>query len=105
MAKAVMVSFTTPVTAEREAEFNEWYTLHAGEVVANVPQIKEFSRYKVVDPMHPDGPARYLTIFEIEADDVMEAAAGLQAASGSLTMSDVLDLTDNPPSLTWAQGV
>ena len=105
MAKAVMVSFTTPATPEREAEFNAWYEAHAAEVVDNVAQIKEFSRYKVVDPAHPEAPARYLTIFEIDTDDVMEAAAGLAkaGAAGSLTMSDSLDMTGNPPVITWAQ--
>ena len=102
MPKAIMFVQSRPSSAEREDEYNDWYTgTHIPQVCA-VPGIIGARRYKVHDATGA-GPA-YLAIYELEADDLAEPMRELRArsASGQMDMSDVLRL-DPPPVVTLCE--
>lgn len=68
MPKGVFVVQSSPLDAEHEQAFNDWYTgEHIPEVLA-VPGFVGARRYRVTDPNADGHP--YLTVYEIEADDV-----------------------------------
>src|SRR5882757_815464 len=97
MAKMILVVLTNPVSDERETEFNEWYTnTHLNDVI-KVPGYIAATRFKVVDkPMMEDAERpkqRYLAIYELDTDDVDQAAAQLMTAvqDGGMSVSDSLD--------------
>ena len=95
MAKGIMVVQTGPVSAEREAEYNDWYSgTHTPEVLA-LPGFVAARRYKLAGG---DGPPSYLAIYEIEADDLTAPVKelGARSAAGQHSKSDVLRV-DPPP--------
>jgi len=86
--KGVMVVEAGPVDPDREDDFNEWYsTVHLPELLA-VPGFVRARRYKVSGAGQP-GRHRYLTIYELEADDLeaplRELRARRQAGHGTGT--------------------
>jgi hypothetical protein len=94
MPKAIMVVQTGPVSAEREEEYNDWYSgTHIPEILA-IPGFTGARRYKLTG----DGPPSYLAVYEIEAGDIFDPVKELRArsAAGQHTTSDVLR-TDPPP--------
>jgi hypothetical protein len=89
-----MVVQTGPVSAEREDEYNDWYSgTHLPEVLA-VPGFVAARRYKLTGT---DAPT-YLAVYEIEADDLTAPVKelGARSAAGQHSKSDVLR-TDPPP--------
>jgi EthD domain len=98
VANMILAVLTNPVSADRDDEFNEWYTnTHLNDVL-KVPGYVAATRFKLVDkpvlagaeqPKH-----RYLAIYELDTDDVDRAAAQLQAAvqDSGMFVSDSLDL-------------
>lgn len=95
MAKGIMVVQTGPVSAEREDEYNDWYSgTHIPEILA-IPGFVGARRYKLTGG---DGTPSYLAIYEIEADDVTAPVKelGARSAAGQHSLSDVLRL-DPPP--------
>jgi hypothetical protein len=102
MPKGIMVVQSRPVSADREDEYNEWYSsVHIPEILA-VPGFTAARRYKVIGP---DGPV-YVAVYDIEADDITAPVKelGARSAAGQHTMSDVLAL-DPPPVVTIAEQV
>jgi hypothetical protein len=102
MPKGIMVVQSRPVSADREHEYNEWYTsVHIPEILA-VPGFTGARRYKVTST---DGPV-YVAVYDIEADDVTAPVKELSArsAAGRHTRSDLL-ATDPPPVVTIAEQV
>ena len=66
MPKGIMVVQSRPVSADREDEYNEWYSsVHIPEILA-VPGFTAARRYKVIGA---DGPV-YVAVYDIEADDI-----------------------------------
>ena len=45
----------------------------------------------MVDPATDGAPARYLAVYEIDADDPSAAVGVLQAAVGDMTITDAID--------------
>ncbi|GHE84318.1 hypothetical protein GCM10017786_14950 [Amycolatopsis deserti] len=96
MAKALLIAYVAPADDASEAEFNRWYDeVHIPQVVARIPGVVGGSRYRLaselVDPA--ELPVRqYLTIYELDTDDVASTARRLGAAAtdGTLDMSDAL---------------
>jgi hypothetical protein len=84
------------VSAEREDEYNDWYTnARIGGVMklAGVTSVRRF----VLSPRPPapgaaPSPFRYLAVYEIEADDRQRLAADLREAqaSGQMYVSDAV---------------
>ena len=79
----------------KEAEFNDWYTnVHLAEVL----QINGFvsaQRFQLAEPqVVSDQQYRYMTMYEIENDNIEQTIKNLMSAGGGLQMSDAMD-TDN----------
>jgi hypothetical protein len=106
MAKGVLLLYTSPTSAEQEAEFNDWYdNTHKAEVVDRVGPVVGGTRFKQVDLENPDAPARYLCIWELDTDDIPSAAAALGAATPGFTMTAAMDVSQNPPAAHWFTAV
>jgi hypothetical protein len=97
MAKATLVVLTNPVSADAEAEYNDWYNnTHLADVVA-VEGFVSAQRFRVVDvPAMSDAPTpdhRYLALYEVEADDIGAVAEALVASAGTdaMVISPALD--------------
>ena len=96
MPKAIMVVQTGPVSADREDEYNHWYSgTHIPEILA-VPGFVGARRYKLAGD---DSTPSYLAIYEIEADDVFAPVKelGARSASGQQRRRPG---TDPPPVVT-----
>jgi hypothetical protein len=107
MSKGLFLAWTSPVSDERDAEFNSWYeTTHIPQVRAIVPAITAVHRYSTADLPGGQQPAhRYLAVYELDCDDVPAVAAALGEAisAGKLDMSTAVDLSTNPPVSHWYQ--
>lgn len=95
MATHRLVVFTEPREG-REDEYNRWYDeVHLGDVLG-VEGFVAAQRFRLADAQiggdGAEAPARYLAIYEIEAPDLEAALEKLNAGSGSMQMSDALDL-------------
>ena len=97
MPKGLLLVFSQPVSADREAEYNDWYdNVHLHDLVA-VEGVASASRYRVSNSQllpdaAPDGPP-YLAVYEIEADDPAAVLAAIRegGASGAFRLGDTLD--------------
>jgi hypothetical protein len=108
MAKAVLIAFASPTSAEDEAEFNDWYAnSHIGQVREAIPAVSRVTRYRVVDPTGANGPSRYVAVYEIDGTDALGAAAALGAygQAGKFDMTSTMDATTNPPAMFWGEPV
>jgi hypothetical protein len=85
VAKGIMVVESGPSDSSRDADYNEWYrTVHVPEMCA-VPGIVSAQRYRRRDAGGgASDPARhrYLTIYELEADDLAQPLDELARRSG-----------------------
>lgn len=95
MGKAMMVVQTRPVSADREDEYNDWYTnQHLDDVVA-VPGFGTARRFVLSETRPVDGlpPSefKYLAIYELDTDDVEGAAQAMKDALADMYLSDALD--------------
>ena len=93
MAKAIMMVFTDPVEPSREQEYREWYDADIAEALKAAQGMPRAVRYKLAKEQgHPvDVEFGFVTIYEIEADDVNAVHARLLDAwnKGELSSSDV----------------
>lgn len=98
MAKGKFLVFNEPASPEVEAEYNAWYDGdHLPQILENVPAITGAKRFRIVpgqDLALPGAP-RYLAIYDIEADNVMEAFQQLGQATqdGHVIMTDKIRST------------
>ncbi|GAA5056835.1 hypothetical protein HNP84_007111 [Thermocatellispora tengchongensis] len=102
MAKALMLTWTSPASGDAEA-FEEWYTTtHIPDVRAAIPSVTRVTRYELVDPAAAGPSNRYLAVYELDEDDVRDAAAKLsQAVGAGRVTSEGVDLTGNPPRIEF----
>ena len=92
MPRGVMVVQSGPAEG-REDEYNDWYeNVHLPEVLA-VPGFVGARRFRALDGDH------YLTIYELDADDITVAVDGFRArsAAGETTKSD--SMRTDPPAV------
>lgn len=97
-ARTIQLVFSNPA-AGRDDEFNEWYdNVHLPDILS-IPGMVSAQRYDLYEAeiyRVPGGatPAhRYLTIYEMEGDvDAIMGAVRAAVASGTIVMSDCLDL-------------
>jgi hypothetical protein len=103
MPKALLVAYVQHRSDGEEAEFNRWYDqVHIPQVVDRIPGVVSGRRYKlsttqlVSDDDTPEH--RYLTLYELDTDDLAETAKRLGDAGtdGTLDMSDTIDATSAP---------
>jgi hypothetical protein len=90
---AVQTNCTDPT---REGEFNDWYdNTHIPDVL-KVPGIVRMTRYENVTP--GEQPAKYLTLLEVEAEDIWEVTTALthnrDRAEKSGRMTPLLELAN-----------
>ena len=94
MPKFVLVA-TSSAAEGRDDEYNNWYDdVHAKDLLS-IPGVKSARRFEATPfGPHPT-PAKYLAIYEIEADDAgaVMAALGEGMASGKFSMTDSIDRT------------
>jgi len=106
MAKGVLVVQTAPISPERTQEYHDWYNeTHLPEVLS-IPGFVQARRFRLVDATGATAAGssaslmENLAIYEVEADDLSAAFAGLieAAAAAKLDMSDALQLNPMPPT-------
>jgi hypothetical protein len=99
----IMTVFSDAVSAEREDEYNAWYsTVHVRDVCA-IPGVKSARRFKTsaVESAFDGavaGGQRYLVIYEIETDDPQAVEDEMRArlSDGRLRPTDTLGLDPAP---------
>lgn len=99
MAKHIVMALTNPVEG-READYNAWFeTAHIPELLA-VPGFLSAQRYEVAgDQVMPDRPPyQYVTVYEVESDDLGATLPqfGLAARNGTNT-----DASDTSRRAIW----
>jgi hypothetical protein len=107
MAKGVFLAWSSPVSPDQLAAFDEWYEgTHIPQVRAAVPSISGAARYELVDPAAGQPSYRYLTVYELDDADIPAAAAAMNesAAAGQLDMTPAMDLAERPPLAQWYRG-
>ena len=96
MPKHILVVMSNAVSAEREAEYNEWYTGRHVRDVVSLPGFAAATRYVAsTAQMAGPPPHKYLAIYEIDAADPADALKSLREAApmlGRVPMSDAIDL-------------
>jgi hypothetical protein len=93
MAKGIFIVESRPSSPDREAEYNDWYDqIHLPEVVA----LPGFVSGRRLAPVDGDGP--YVALYELDAEDLKAAVAGLNEAirSGRMNMSDAFQMSPPP---------
>ena len=101
MPKGILFVQSGPSHADREGEYNKWYTdVHLPDV-CDVPGVTGASRFKVSDatPVGPDVPG-YCAVYELEADDLSTVLGEIasRAMDGRMNMSDSMAM-DPVPSM------
>jgi hypothetical protein len=106
MPKAIVLVFTNCADLAREAEFNEWYN---GTHVPDILQAEGFeaaTRYQLLGEPGP-GQGKFLAVYEVEADDLGKAFAGVQKRLAEVTaqgrMIDVVRVVGFTPCLQISQ--
>ncbi|HKG37501.1 MAG TPA: hypothetical protein VKB25_00800 [Conexibacter sp.] len=96
MPRAILLAFTNPVEGASEDEYNAWYDgRHVPDVlqVAGVRSARrlQLSPTQLRAPAGP--PARYLAVYEIEADSLEDVLAEWSArgAAGQMPISPTVD--------------
>ena len=83
IGKAVMVVFMEPA-AGTEQEFNQWYDRYHVPERVSVPGILGARRYELSDG---EGALKYLAIYELEDEAVLQGDAYLKNAAESTPMN------------------
>lgn len=97
-----MLVMSSP-TEGSDAAYNDWYQrVHLPEMLA-LPGIVSAQRYRLARNLREQDPGSpYLALYEIETDDIDAVLSHITeaAASGRLTMSDVID-TDHAHAVIY----
>lgn len=95
-----MVVGSNPATPEQEDEYNRWYVEEHFPDILSVEGFTLARRYARSDvrPMAGTEPSPfgYLAFYELDTDDLEQAAADLQAAldGGGIQISEAFDLNN-----------
>jgi hypothetical protein len=95
VARGQLFVFNEPTSPEVEAEYNAWYDgQHVPEILEHVPAITGAKRYRIApnQDLRLPGTPRYLSVYDIEADDVTDAVKQLGQAvgAGKVVMTDLI---------------
>jgi hypothetical protein len=101
MTKGKLIVFNEPLSPEAEDAYNAWYDGdHVPQILASVATITGATRYLLAPGQTSaiPGAPRYLAIYDIEADDVLDAYRQLGQAvrDGKVIMTD--KIRSDPPS-------
>ena len=91
MPKFKMLVFSNVAKGGDEANYNKWYNEQHIPDVCNVPGFTGAQRFK---RSGDEGPAQYLAIYEMDADDPAAVVAELTSRAGTdkMVMTDDIDL-------------
>ena len=99
MPSKLLVVWTNPASKEAEEEYNTWYNkVHLPDVL-RVPGFVAATRYRFTGVAALEGmddpPHRYLALYEVDAENLKEAAERLAAGvgSGEISVSEALDMS------------
>ncbi len=98
-----MVVFSNP-TPGREEEYNAWYQdTHLGDLVA-LDGIHSARRFRFARSLKEGDAHAYMSIYEIETDDIdaVLAQLGEAAGDGRIRMSDCID-TEGAVALVYEE--
>lgn len=107
MSTTLFIVYTSPMSDEQDAAYNDWYTnTHLGEIVA-LEGVAAATRYKVAAASAGAAKHQYLAIYELEDGASPEAVLGSLGAamqSGQLHFTDTLRTDADPSDQTfWHQ--
>lgn len=100
--RGLALIFVDPTSIETEVEFNEWFDgTHLDEILG-VEGIVAGARFRRIDVSTAWSPVEqhYLTLLEVEADDIAAVAAALRAAGSEMAPSDTV-ARDPRPVVMW----
>jgi hypothetical protein len=91
MPKFKMLVFSNVAKGGDEANYNKWYNEQHIPDVCNVPGFTGAQRFK---RSGDEGPAQYLAIYEMDAEDPAAVVAELTSRAGTdkMVMTDDIDL-------------
>jgi hypothetical protein len=93
MARHVLLALVNAKPG-REKEFNRWYEQRHLDDVLRIPGFVGARRYEAADAQLTGEPAHaYLTIYEIETDDIESAVERLIQAAPQMPLSDSMDMS------------
>jgi hypothetical protein len=84
MAKAIVLVFTNCADPAREAEFNQWYNETHIPDMLQAEGFVAATRYQVLGEPGP-GQGKFLAVYEVEADELGKAFAGVQKRLAEVT--------------------
>jgi len=84
MPKAIILVFTNCADPAREAEFNEWYNKTHVPDILQAEGFVAATRYQLLGNPGP-GQGKFLAVYEVEADDLPTAFAGVQKRLAEVT--------------------
>ncbi|AWW35558.1 hypothetical protein [Streptomyces cadmiisoli] len=89
MAKYLVLAMTNPLPG-RDSEFNEWYDRVAIPAYASLPHVRPLGRYRSVphdgyEFEMKDIGFEYLSVYEIETDDLEAAFSEVRVALAKAT--------------------
>jgi len=84
MPKAIILVFTNCADPAREAEFNEWYNKTHVSDILQAEGFVAATRYQLLGNPGP-GQGKFLAVYEVEADDLPTAFAGVQKRLAEVT--------------------
>jgi hypothetical protein len=91
MTGSIFMALTNSVSAERDAEFNEWYNgVHSNDLLS-LPTMRSMTRYRAVRQITPGGAEpshQYLALYHL--DDPEAAYRALVERRASFTMTDAI---------------
>jgi hypothetical protein len=110
MTRMIMAVFSDAVSADREDEYNDWYSnIHVQDVCA-IPGVKSFRRFKssqIKSAFSGEvaGGNRYLVLYEIETDDPQEVENQMRErlTDGRLRPTDTLKLDPAPVAIYYEE--
>lgn len=93
MSKHIVMALTNPVEG-READYNDWFErIHIPEILT-VPGFLSAQRFEVAHDQIIPGPLpySYVTVYEVETDDLEASLAQLGKTAQTGTKTDSSDL-------------
>jgi hypothetical protein len=95
--KGIMHVQTAPASPEQLDAYHAWYENHIREI-GEVDGVVRIRRYAPAG----DAGGRFLTVYELEGDDIMEVAARVSAGARERTaLPDGLVMTDPPATVQF----
>lgn len=107
-----MVVLINPASEEADGEFNRWYDeVHIPQVVERIPGVVGARRMRLTKeqllPAEALPVRRYMTVYDIETDDLQATADRLGQAlgDGTLDMSEAVDMAAAGPLIHYYEPV